>query len=408
MISYFFLEKFLVYLGLPSYISYGTDIICLWMLLYLIMQKRATTLVKFAKWPVICVISMLIIAALSVIVNLENSNALWLLWHVRNYYRMIVFWTGCIVWLRPNDIERIMKFFIVMQFANVFMCTIQYFIFGYSGDNLGGVFGVEKGVNGDMNILLCIVAVYAMIKYLNKEINIPACIAIMAGCVYIAALAELKIVFIEIVVIVVSAALIVRPSFKSIGLTIVSIIVLLLGINLLGKAFPKSADFYNLDTLINYANINYGTKTGLSRMNGAQTMYNLFLHTPLQEVFGIGAGNAGTAQFSFLNSNFAKAYEGIFHYTYNYTAMIIIETGLAGIVTNLAFFISNIVEAIKIYKNQATSSEVQAALIFGILTLILIMYNAVFRSEAGYLAYFVLAIPFVYRRVAIDHKARES
>ena len=51
----------------------------------------------------------------------------------------------------------------------------------------------------------------------------------------------------------------------------------------------------------------------------------------------------------------------------------------------------------------------QVALIMSVLSIILIVYNASLRAEAGYMVYFVLALPFVgAKRLTTKNQANEE
>ena len=76
--------------------------------------------------------------------------------------------------------------------------------------------------------------------------------------------------------------------------------------------------------------------------------------------------------------------------------MIFMETGFLGLGLFWAFFVLCIVHSLKYLKN-GTGNKMfcQLGVLMGVLCLAISLYNASLRIEAGYMAYFVLALPFM-------------
>lgn len=64
----------------------------------------------------------------------------------------------------PRDYSKTKKIYII----NFFICLVEFGL-GYSGDNIGGIFGTQSGCNGYLNLFLIVVSAIYVTEYLEKR-----------------------------------------------------------------------------------------------------------------------------------------------------------------------------------------------------------------------------------------------
>ena len=86
------------------------------------------------------------------------------------------------------------------------------------------------------------------------------------------------------------------------------------------------------------------------------------------------------------------------------TAFLVLETGIVGLVLYIAFFVFLFFAVHKIQKRQL-ASDLYCGLskMMAVVSLIIVVYNVSMRTEAAYMMYFVLSLPFIQAR-AKQHK----
>ena len=78
---------------------------------------------------------------------------------------------------------------------------------------------------------------------------------------------------------------------------------------------------------------------------------------------------------------------------------MILETGIIGLICYCSFFVRVALKSVAVYRtNKHRELECRLAELMSIISLVLIIYNASLRTEAGYMVYFVLALPFINDR----------
>ena len=88
------------------------------------------------------------------------------------------------------------------------------------------------------------------------------------------------------------------------------------------------------------------------------------------------------------------------HYTWMSYAMMYLECGWVGLIFYFGFFALVYLAICKIQRRSEGIARTycRIARIMAIMCCLIAIYNASLRGESGYMAYFVLAIPFVYAR----------
>jgi hypothetical protein len=115
-----------------------------------------------------------------------GESALLFLWGVRNTFRFYIFLFCCAVLLSVRDVSQLLTFFKVLFFVNVPLCVFEYRM-GYTGDYLGGSFGITQGCNGYLNILLVSVLVIYVVEYLARRTSLlQLVLVVLLSCLVMA------------------------------------------------------------------------------------------------------------------------------------------------------------------------------------------------------------------------------
>ncbi|MDP4142968.1 MAG: hypothetical protein Q8936_00595 [Bacillota bacterium] len=380
-------------LHLPSSANYITDILTFLILVEALIHLPSKKIKGYIWLPCFVILTLFLITITGFIVN-SQSIALYF-WGVRNNFRMYIFFLGCVVLLKKKDIDGIFKVLLLISIFNTLFVTVQYFKFGIEQDYLGGVFGTSKGVNAFENIFMCVICIVTIVQFLYKKITAVLMLAVVFSSVYIAALSELKMFFVELAIIVVCVVILNKTSKKTILLVLGCVLSIYVGTQCLYQIFPHSKNYFSVKNII-AANNTYSSATDLGRLTATKTVSNMFLnHNKLKYLFGLGMGSAETSQISIFNSKFFNEYGDTLHYTWLSSAFMLIENGWSGLIIYLVFFIVIFGLGFKIRNlNKQVMDYCIMTQIFAVLCCVIVFYNSSLRMEAGYYAYFMLSIPF--------------
>lgn len=379
-------------LGFPPAITYLTDVITVFLLLSAMRRiNRGAALAKAQ-----CAIVVLIIANMLLGAAINFVSPVLTLWGARNNLRFFAFFFVCIGVLDVWDVDTMTGIFKKFFWANVAMCTIQYFFLGQSNDDLGGFFGVAQGSNGYLNVFLCMIAAILLAEFFTEKVKLRTVFLYLIVCVYVASLAELKVYYVELIVMVITAVIFVRPSLKTVGICLLSVVAIGIGVVILAVYNPRSLEIlFDSSALDYYLNGDGYTAAGdLNRFTAVQELYSRFFSAdPLLALFGFGLGSCEYASFTFLQSAFYLEY-GHLHYRWLSHAWVYLEQGAVGLILLVLFFVSLGVYSIR--KKQAIRRDlVMTTLVFLPTCLIGLIYNSTLQMEACYLIAFMCAIPFV-------------
>lgn len=392
------------WLGAPVFLKYTLDVAWLVLLLIMIRMKLQNPKqrgVALAGWTVVFFLYTLV-----GYVFLYQSP-LYYLWGVRNNFRYYVAFAAFCAFLEPDDVEDYFKLFDKIFWVNVVVSLVQYFLLGKKGDHLGGIFGVANGCNAYSNIFFIIVLTKSVVFYMERRERLQDCFWKFAAMILICALAELKFFFVEAAAILICAALFTNFSWRKVGFLLGGAVGISAGAALLAVMFPQFADFFSLEWFMETASSDKGyTNSGdINRMTVIAEINERFLETPLQQLFGLGLGNCDNAAYTFLTTPFFIKYSRL-HYTWLSTAFIYLETGWVGLIFFFGFFVLAFMNARKVEK-QCTGvarTYCRIAKTMSIMCVLIAIYNSSLRTEAGYMAYFVLSIPSVVAKAPASDK----
>ena len=286
-----------------------------------------------------------------------------------------------------------------LRWLHLFLCLFQYFVMGKEQDYLGGIFGVQKGCNAGLNVYLCFIIAYAACRYLDGREKIGSALGTLVMSLLIAALAELKILYVEVVLIIVLAAMLGRKSRKTWAILLAVIVGIVVGLMALKAIFPDHYEILmGMTQMLEYDNAD-GSAYQLSRLFAFENINELFFgENTLLKLFGLGFGNCEYSNFSFLTSDFYRTY-GHYNYRWFSLQMMYLETGLVGFGLYIAILGSILFTARKAMRaNSRQQYLFRMVVIYVILTVIGLWYNAAIKGEPGYLIFLILAAAAVCQK----------
>lgn len=389
-----FLNEFL---GVPHAVRYLMDFSWIGLTVLMLLYKRhfQRTVDSLALWVILFLICTLLTYVM------QYQSGLYYLWGFRNNFRFYAAFFLFVVFLKPKDGEDYLKLFDKIFWINAAVSMFQYFVLDLEGDYLGGVFFTEAGGNSYTNLFFLIVVTRSVVLYLEKREKLGVCTAKLVTAVVVAAMAELKFFFVELVLVIILASLFARFSWRKLLVIVGGFLVVVLGAFFLTRLFPHFSDFFSYRWFLETALSEKGyTSAGdMNRLNAIPMINELWLKSWGQRLFGLGLGNCDTSGFAFLNTPFFQR-NGDLHYIWMSYAMIYLECGYVGLAFFWGFFVLLFFKLCRMEKKAEGGmiSTCRIARILAILCIVISVYNGSLRMEAGYMVYFVLAIPFAYHR----------
>lgn len=404
-INFVYLELFYVLIvfflrdvtGLPSAITYITDILMVGGFLMCLGRIRRSVEKGRARTQIRIIAAILIAICISSLINFVNP--VHFIWGFRNNFRFFIFWLSCVVLLEKEDVNKILKLFNKFFWLNIIIISIQYFYFDIKQDFLGGLFGTARGCNAYAIILCCIILCYNASRYFSSQLSLTKFLFYCVAVFYWAALAELKVLYVEAVVIVVVAILFQKPSIKTMSLMCAVGIAVVIGYYLLLKVFPGAAEMlFDIDSLDRYLSGDGYTSSGdLNRFTAVFEIQSMFFSRDIfHTLFGFGLGSCDMASFDFLVSDFFRQY-GYLNYRWFTHAWVYLEQGAIGLGLLLLFILSIFFHCFRKRKSMNRKYYLITAL-FTVTVLIGVIYNSALELEASYMIAFMLAIPFIINK----------
>ncbi len=389
----------------PSFITYFTDVLSVLILFSCCYRRTKFYIFKDALSQYMIFVVIVFCMLIGAIINFVEP--ILVLWGMRNNLRFFLFFFICISLLDVTDVDKLLAFFKKFFWANLVMCTIQYFGFGFKADYLGGFFGTTRGCNGYLNVFLCMVCATVLADYFVVKAKAGRLVLYLMAALYVAIIAELKVFYVEIVLMVGIAIIMNKRTFKAVMATVLFGATFALGLFLLLMYDPSSFNvWFDADVLELYLAGNGYTNSGdLNRFTAINQIYEKFFEGNfLLTLFGFGLGNCEYSQFSFLQSDFSQMY-GDLNYRWFTHAWVFLEQGCIGLVLLVVFLVAIVIYACRYVK---TSNSYYMILTASFLpTCILgLMYNSAIQVESAYLFAFMCAIPYVVNKknMRINHE----
>ena len=380
-------------LRFPNAVRYVLDIA--WLALVVMLLRFNHLIHKTRKTFMIWIILFFFYTLFAYLPNYQS--ALYYLWGFRNNFRMYVLFLAVATFMTSVDGEYFLEIFDKLFWINVVVSLIQYFGLGYSGDFLGGIFGTEMGANAYTNIFFSIVLTRSLIFYLEKKEETWTCVSKCVAGLTVCVLAELKFFFIEFLLIIAMTVLLTDFTWRKFWVAAGGILAVFAGAILLSVLFPTFAGWFSVEWILSSALSNRGyTYSGdLNRLNAITRINDMWLRGLPGRLFGMGLGNCDTSSFAVLNTPFYRQH-GRMHYTWLSHAHIYLECGWIGLLFYFGFFVLVYICAGKVLKRSEGIKNTfsRMAMIMAVICMATSIYNGSLRTEAAYMAYFVLALPF--------------
>lgn len=376
-------------------------------LLFFILRDKDKTIKKYVKFESSVVFILLITTAVGIFIvplcykDILNHVAIGVyIKGLLNFYRYFIFFFAVIKYLEYEDIKEIFSILGKIFILNMILCFVEYFFMGCEQDFLGGVFGITYGGNVGLNILLCYFSALYALKYLNKKIGILSFAMVEIISVLLATMAELKIYYIELVVIMFIAALLVKPNRNTAKMIIASILILAVGMIALSIIFPRQLEILmNGDKLSKYAGGSYVTGS-LGRMTMFQELEGIFFRDyPLVRLFGFGIGTFDATSTCYWAEEYSYLRVGWFG-----NSSILLNLGYVGLVTMYLFYI-NLARKAFVWRKQCGEEKIYMdfSIIMIVIILVSMWYNnTVLSGTIAYLLNFVIAIPILLYKQKIE------
>lgn len=393
-----FFSFFIDFLGLPYMIHYLMDLLWLLLLIYIFLGRQQIKQTGARNIAVLVIFYLVYTSAISVI---QFQSAFYYLWGVRNVFRLYVTFFSVAVFLKKKDADGLFCIFDVLFWINVAVSLVQFFVLDFAGDYLGGIFGTEKGANGYTTVFHTIIITRDVLLYLEKKEKIGVLAIKVIAALLIAALAEIKFFFVLFALILALASLFTNFTWRKLWVLWGGVALVVIGAAVLALVFPSSDGFLSLEYFLTAATSSKGyTSAGdLNRLNAIPVINELWLQNGWQQTFGLGLGNCDYAGFDFLITPFYKDY-GHMHYSWFTYAFVYLETGWVGLVCYYGFFALVFLGAWKIerYSEGTPKTYCRMSRVLAFCCMIISLYNSSMRTEAGYMMYFALAVPFALNR----------
>ena len=333
------------------------------------------------------VIISVVLLGVAVLYGLYTSVPLgFLLEGMRISFRGMTIFTVAVCLLQKENIDRIMQLIVCFFWINVVMCSIQFFLFGISQDECNGFFGTGK-MNSWTNILLCVISVYYISRYLNRQALLRMAVFNIVLCLYVAILAELKAYFFELVIIAIALVLLEKTSWRTFVICIIGGVVLTAMISFF-ISFWEDREIFTREGFLAYVRTDrsygYAAVGDWGRIGGVANATKKFFGGDLN-LFGMGLGYCG------FDTPFYVRY-GSLHYNWFSYISIFMEQGWIGLAGYLLFFVQNIL-ILRKKKMKSTSPDAKTfydiSMVMSLLGIFLLFYNS---TVTGYPAFFLFLL----------------
>jgi hypothetical protein len=282
----------------------------------------------------------------------------------------------------------------------VALTLFQYYVQGYYGDHNGGIFAPVQACNKYSNVFCSVLLIWVMIQYLKGNVKIQKVVLTCICAVIVAIYAELKFLFIEMIIIIALVVIVCGRSNKTVRGVLIGGIVAYVGLYTLSALFPSSFQFLtDSDLFIWYArDMSYSnTAVSVNRLSGFDIINKyIFGNSVARKVFGYGLGATGQISLLHLYSNILTEYYSLYYQTFTYS-WIYVELGIAGIVFFYSSILSSLIPLSKACKKMMDSNGLIAiSKTAVVMTLILTIYDSSWMTEGPtFLCAFAMAVGFV-------------
>lgn len=380
------------FLSLPAFVKHIADVAWIGLFGFMVFQRNIQVN-KSISPIVILVVTFFVYCLIMYLINYQSI--IYFLWGTRNNFRFYIFFFAVVHYLQERDAEKSFRVLDILFWINLPVTLIQYFVFHYKQDYLGGIFGIESGANASTIIFFSIVLSRSMLKYMDKKEGFFLCASKCVTALFISALAELKFFFVFFIIIMIISAFLTAFSWRKLLILIVCAILIFLASTLLVTLFGFES-FLSFEKIWeNATQEHYSSSQTVNRLSAISTLSKKIVPNFNDRLLGFGLGNCDTSSFEICNTPFYQTH-GHLRYTFFSAAFLFLEVGYVGLMMYVAFFVLCFFLIRKrIKEGMCNELHGKIAFIMNILAIILVVYNSSLRAEAAYMVYFVLALPFL-------------
>lgn len=379
-------------------IFYLTDLLNVVLFLVMVVRRRFSKLFNSSlRGFIICFALFGLCAISGIIINF--SNIALHLWGIRRIFANLIFFLACVLFEHSYELKFINKLF----WINLAVSIIEG-ILGYRQDWVGGIYGIVRGnVNGPLNLLLIIIMTKIILDFINKEANFKQTFFIGVALLGIATFAELKIFYVEIVILIALCSLVTKFSFRKLMLIVFGGIGAIVGIKLLFVLFPDiSPNMFTISNMWRYLT-NPGGYVGqfagdTGDMNRLAFWDKAMAQLPdmFDKLFGLGLGNTEYIEVLGLKSQFYITHRAL-HYFMFPLPMILLQMGTFGMILYLMLFalLFLAIRKQKVIAEEETATLYQMAEVLCLMAFVITVYDTSLLGKGGFLYFYVLSLPFI-------------
>ena len=193
----FLIKPFMDFFHFPAFFKYLLDVA--WVFLVATMITRKKKLIdQRVKFLMLWVFIFLLITLLNYIIHYQSI--FYYLWGFRNNFRGYACFFATLFYFDEGDVYTALDILDKLFYIDVIVMLFQYFVLGYKQDWLGGLLGGGNGANIYANAFFCISLSIAFILFCEGKRKTPVFILQVALMLILAAMAEIKFFFVELVI----------------------------------------------------------------------------------------------------------------------------------------------------------------------------------------------------------------
>lgn len=398
LIAYSMVVKFLAGdLGFPTVANYLCDGLLLLTVL-LAFRRPREGYVPSSRLRVVAIILLLFWLVATVSAMLNAINPVLYIWACRNTFRLFGTLYCCVRLLEREDVIRLIKCFAVFFWINLAVCAIQYWVLGTGQDSTNGLFGTGSGGNAMMVIMMYSVAAFGLFGYVSHKLKLSNLVLILAACSILAAMAELKVFYALLIMLIGFLIIMKRPSFRGMAVVATCIIVLIAGVSLLKAYNPEFSNYFSLKNILESSSKGgYSSEYDLNRLTAVIDLDSLFMNSEAKKAIGLGFGAGQYTQY--FESPLYSMWGELLHWTWFTDAIIFLETGYLGLAIYSLTFLVIALQTLKMKAEVSADGWIVTACVsIAVLCLFLIVYNCSLTTDPS--CYFIgtlLAFPYILR-----------
>lgn len=389
-----------VMVGVPDAIKFLNDLALLVLTVLTMLSPEERS--RILRTPFFA--AMAVTAAFYAVSGLvSGAGILPMVWDLRGLMRPMLFGCICLGFVTENRFHEWMKLLTTLYWVNTAVLLVQ-FAFGVRMDFLGGLFGVEIGVNGRNNLFFCVIACYQIARYLEGKENTRKTMAVLGSSILLAALSELKVYFLEAACI--AAAVVIldlvncllekrmeKANWRKYGSLVLCLVVSYIGaLVILYLVYPLAfKQMTQMKRFVAYDSTCHDYQLG--RLTAFQNISDLFFHwEPAKMLFGLGFGSFVDSNVGALQGTYFGEF-GDLNYSWFTFQLNYLETGLLGVILYCGTIaVPGIQAAWALLRGRCGDrfSLYACTLTMCPIMLLLYIYNNSLRGEMAYLAFLCL------------------